>query len=56
VRAYNVTWYREIIDNLPRIENGYAYPPEGVGAGLELLDSFLSDPGTTIRGSDLWMA
>jgi galactonate dehydratase len=53
VRAYNATWYKEIVDNLPRIENGYAYPPEGIGAGTDLLESFLSDPATTIVGSDL---
>ncbi|MDP6667852.1 MAG: mandelate racemase/muconate lactonizing enzyme family protein [Dehalococcoidia bacterium] len=33
VRAYNATWYREIVDRLPRIESGFAYPPEGAGAG-----------------------
>jgi L-alanine-DL-glutamate epimerase-like enolase superfamily enzyme len=53
VRAYNATWYKDIVDVLPRIENGYAYPPESTGAGTELLDTFLNDPATTIIGSDL---
>ncbi len=53
VRAYNATWYRDIVDRLPKIENGYAYPPEGIGAGTELLDTFLNDPATTVIGSDL---
>lgn len=53
VRAYNATWYKDIVDNLPRIENGYAYPPEGVRAGTDLLDSFLNDPATTVVATDL---
>jgi len=53
VRAYNATWYKEIVDTLPKIENGYAYPPEGIGAGTELLESFLNDPKTTLMASDL---
>jgi galactonate dehydratase len=53
VRAFNATWYKDIVDTLPRIENGYAYPPEGIGAGMDLLDSFVNDPATVIRGSDL---
>jgi L-alanine-DL-glutamate epimerase-like enolase superfamily enzyme len=53
VRAYNATWYREIVDTLPKIENGYAYPPEGTGAGTDLLDSFVNDPQTTMTASDL---
>ena len=53
VRAYNNTWYKEIIDQLPRIENGYAFPPEGHGAGANLLESFIDQPATTTMISDL---
>ena len=53
VRAYNATWYKDIVTNLPNIDNGYVYAPEGVGAGTELLDSFLKDPQTTMQASDL---
>ena len=53
VRAYNNTWYKEIVDQLPRIENGYAFPPEGDGAGTNLLESFLKHPDTVVQGSDL---
>ena len=53
VRAYNATWYKEIVTELPKIENGYVYAPEGIGAGTELLESFLSDPQTTLQASDL---
>jgi len=53
VRAYNATWYKEIVTELPKIENGYVYAPEGIGTGTELLESFLSDPQTTLQASDL---
>ena len=53
VRAFNATWYREIVDQLPVIENGFALPPEGIGACQTLLDSFVNDPETTVRDSNL---
>ena len=53
VRAYTSSWYKDIVTDLPKIENGYVYAPEGIGAGTELLESFLSDPQTTVRASDL---
>jgi L-alanine-DL-glutamate epimerase-like enolase superfamily enzyme len=53
VRAYNNTWYKDIVDQLPRIENGYAFPPKGVGSGTNLLDKFLKDPKTTKMDSEL---
>ena len=53
VRAFNVSWYPEILTQLPVIENGYALPPEGIGACTELLDSFMSDPDTVVRASNL---
>ncbi len=53
VRAYNATWYKDIVTALPKIDNGYVYAPEGIGAGTELLDTFLKDPATTVKTSDL---
>jgi L-alanine-DL-glutamate epimerase-like enolase superfamily enzyme len=53
VRAYNATWYKDIVTNLPRIEGGYAYPPEGAGSGTELLESFLKHEDTTIKLSEV---
>ena len=53
VRAYNNTWYKEIVDQLPNIENGYALPPEGYGTGTNLLRSFLSNPSTSVVESAL---
>ncbi len=53
VRAFNASWYREIVTQLPVIEDGYALPPQGIGACTELLDSFVEDSATTIRSSSL---
>ena len=53
VRAYNATWYKEIVDALPVIKNGYAYPPTGSGVGTNLLKSFIIDKKTSTRVSTL---
>lgn len=53
VRAFNASWYRDIVTELPVIENGHALPPEGIGIGTELLQSFLEDPETETRNSTL---
>jgi L-alanine-DL-glutamate epimerase-like enolase superfamily enzyme len=52
VRAYNATWYKDIVTSLPRVEGGFAYPPEGPGAGATLKDEFLQDKQTTTRVSE----
>ena len=33
VRAFNNTWYRDIVETMPKIDNGYVYPMEGYGIG-----------------------
>ncbi len=53
VRAYNHTWYKDIATVLPRIEGGYAYPPEGVGHGMELKETLLNDKRMKSRVSEL---
>ena len=53
VRAFNSSWYQDIVTKLPVIENGYALPPAGIGAGTELLDSFVKDDETVIKESNL---
>lgn len=53
VRAFNSSWYQDIVTKLPVIENGYALPPAGTGAGTELLDSFVNDDETVIKESNL---
>ena len=53
VRAFNSTWYMDVVDKIPEIKKGYALPPEGTGACQTLLDSFVNDPETVIRASNL---
>jgi galactonate dehydratase len=36
VRAYYSTWYRDLVTELPRIENGYMYPSHLPGLGTRL--------------------
>ena len=36
VRAFYRGWYNELVTVVPRIENGYVYPMEGPGLGVEL--------------------
>lgn len=37
VRAFYTGWYKELVTDLPRIENGYIYPMPGPGLGTRLL-------------------
>lgn len=53
VRAFYNGWYRELVTEVPRIENGYVYPMEGVGLCSELQPSFFERPDLTVRRSDL---
>ncbi|MHB1628930.1 MAG: mandelate racemase/muconate lactonizing enzyme family protein [Bacilli bacterium] len=36
VRAFYTSWYRELVTDLPRVENGYVYPLTGPGLGTTL--------------------
>ena len=47
VRAYNATWYKDLVTVLPKIENGYAFPPTGSGVGTELLETFRHNKKTS---------
>ena len=38
VRAFYTGYYRELVTQLPRIADGYVYPMDGPGLGLELRD------------------
>ena len=53
VRAYNATWYKDIVSVLPKIENGYAFPPTGSGVGTQLLETFRNNKNTTSMVSSL---
>ena len=51
VRAYYRGFYRDLTTDQPRIENGYAYPPELPGLGTELRQAILERPDCTVKKS-----
>ena len=53
VRAFYTGWYRELVTEIPRVENGWIYPLTGPGLGTELLPDVLERPDTTSRISTL---
>ena len=53
VRAFNASWYREVVTELPDIRDGYVYPPEGPGVGTELQPTLLRDPRLVRRTTEL---
>ena len=52
VRAFYRGWYNELVTAMPRIENGYVYPMEGPGLGVELLPSVFSRGDLVVRRSE----
>lgn len=53
VRAFLTGWYLEVVTDLPRIEDGYVYKPEGPGLGTELKPEALTRPDATVQTSEL---
>jgi len=53
VRAFYKGWYTELVTAVPRIENGFVYPMEGPGLGVELLPSVFSRSDLITRRSGL---
>lgn len=51
VRAFTTGWYRELVTAVPRIDDGYVYPMEGPGLGLELQPAVFRRPDLTVRRS-----
>lgn len=51
VRATLATWYRDIVSDLPVIEDGLAQPPASAGLGTRLKNSFKQQPGLVVRES-----
>ena len=49
VRSYYNGFYKKLVNNLPKIEKGFAFPMDGIGLGTELQDSLLKSPNTIIR-------
>ena len=53
VRAFYKGWYRDLVTEIPRIENGYVYPMEGPGLGVELLPSVFERSDLSTRYSEV---
>lgn len=53
VRAYFAGWYREVVDILPKVENGRVWPLDGPGLGLKLRAEVFARPDATVRLSKL---
>jgi L-alanine-DL-glutamate epimerase-like enolase superfamily enzyme len=53
VRAFYTGWYRELVTQLPRIDNGYVYPPDGPGLGTELLPDVEKRADAIVRVTSL---
>jgi len=51
VRAFYRGWYTDLVTAVPRIENGYVYPMEGPGLGVELQPGVFKRSDLTVRRS-----
>lgn len=51
MRAFYKGWYRELVTELPRIEDGHVYPMEAPGLGTELQQAVFERPDLTTRFS-----
>ena len=49
VRAYHRTWYRDLVTEVPPIENGSITVPSGPGLGLELMPDIEKRFNATVR-------
>jgi galactonate dehydratase len=53
VRAFYTGWYQELVTAVPKVENGFVYPMEGVGLCLELQHAVFERPDLHVRRSCL---
>ena len=53
VRAFYSGWYRELVDKLPRVEDGYISLDDGSGHGIELRNDRLQQDDVSIQVTDL---
>lgn len=51
VRAFYRGWYRDLVTEVPRIEDGWVYPMEGPGLGTELQPAVFERPDLVRRVS-----
>jgi L-alanine-DL-glutamate epimerase-like enolase superfamily enzyme len=53
VRAFYKGWYNELVTTMPVIKDGYVYPMEGPGLGVELLPAVFERSDLTVRRSSV---
>jgi galactonate dehydratase len=53
VRAFYTGWYRELVTDLPRLEQGQIHPMTGAGLGTSLLPEVPKRKDATVRRSEL---
>jgi galactonate dehydratase len=53
VRAFYTGWYRELVTEVPKIENGFVFPMEGVGLCLDLQPAVFERQDLHVRKSCL---
>jgi galactonate dehydratase len=53
VRAFYTGWYRELVTAVPKVENGFVFPMEGNGLGLDLQPAVFKRSDLHIRKSCL---
>jgi L-alanine-DL-glutamate epimerase-like enolase superfamily enzyme len=53
VRAFYKGWYNELVTIMPVIKDGYVYPMEGPGLGVELLPAVFERSDLTVRRSSV---
>jgi L-alanine-DL-glutamate epimerase-like enolase superfamily enzyme len=53
VRAFYTGWYRDLVTEVPRVEDGWIYPLTGPGLGTELLPEVPSRSDAVVRVSRL---
>ena len=51
VRAFYKGYYRDIVTDIPKIEDGFLYPMMKPGLGLDLLPDFIDRSDVTVRRS-----
>ena len=51
VRAFYKGFYRDIVTEMPRIENGFVYPMQGSGLGTRLRDDIRKRSDVSVRRS-----
>ncbi len=53
VRAFYTGWYKEVVTTVPTIKDGFVYPMEGPGLGIDLLPEVMKRDDLIVRKSTL---